>query len=238
MNKKHALAAVMIILLFAFLLAFNSIYSGSHDMLNLAGYTDTSTVSLYISRFGTEAIIISILLNIIISVLGVIPSIFLTGANILVFGVYKGFAISWAGEVVGAVVSFLLYRWGIKTVAGVHTEKWMLFRTLDSFTVARQIYILALVRLSPFVPSGIINLFSAMSSVPLLYFIIATAIGKLPSLIIEASFSYNLLNVSKNYINLTISVFAAILIYMAAKREYLRLNKYRSNTGSLDDILG
>ena len=45
---------------------------------------------------------------------GVIPSVFLTGANLIVSGFWPGTFISFVGEVLGAIVSFLLYRKGFK----------------------------------------------------------------------------------------------------------------------------
>ncbi|MCG3017850.1 VTT domain-containing protein, partial [Escherichia coli] len=55
-----------------------------------------------------------ILLNVLISIAGVLPSVFLTAANLVVFGFWEGMVISFIGESVGAVVSFWLYRKGFR----------------------------------------------------------------------------------------------------------------------------
>jgi uncharacterized membrane protein YdjX (TVP38/TMEM64 family) len=54
------------------------------------------------------ALISSLFISVVIAVLGVIPSFFVTGANILFFGFWEGVAISFAGEALGAVVAFYL----------------------------------------------------------------------------------------------------------------------------------
>ncbi|NNU91543.1 hypothetical protein ETB99_13830, partial [Anoxybacillus sp. CHMUD] len=54
------------------------------------------------------AFFISIAINIVISILGVVPSVFLTAANLAVFGFWKGTFLSFVGEAVGAIVSFVL----------------------------------------------------------------------------------------------------------------------------------
>jgi uncharacterized membrane protein YdjX (TVP38/TMEM64 family) len=59
---------------------------------------------------GYYALLLSILLNIIISVLGVIPSVFITAANISFFGFGYGLTLSILGEAFGAIISFYLYR--------------------------------------------------------------------------------------------------------------------------------
>jgi len=45
---------------------------------------------------------------------GYMPSVFLSGANAVVFGSVNGFFVSLAGEVLGATLSFWLYRQGWK----------------------------------------------------------------------------------------------------------------------------
>jgi uncharacterized membrane protein YdjX (TVP38/TMEM64 family) len=54
------------------------------------------------------AVILSIFISIIIAVVGVIPSVFITAANILFFGFWEGTIISFLGEAIGAVVAFIL----------------------------------------------------------------------------------------------------------------------------------
>ena len=67
-----------------------------------------------LSTYEELAIVISIFLNIIISILGLVPSVFLTAANIVVFGLVEGTIISLIGEAMGAVVSFILYCKGLR----------------------------------------------------------------------------------------------------------------------------
>ena len=51
------------------------------------------------------AVWISIFLNIIISVLGIVPSVFITAANISFFGFKNGLFLSILGEALGAIIS-------------------------------------------------------------------------------------------------------------------------------------
>lgn len=59
---------------------------------------------------------ISILLNILISITGVFPSAPLTFVNVKLFGFWNGFSLSFIGEVLGAALSFWLYRKGFHTL--------------------------------------------------------------------------------------------------------------------------
>ncbi|WP_238442623.1 TVP38/TMEM64 family protein [Desulforamulus reducens] len=153
------------------------------------------------------------------------PSVFLTGANLIIFGLNKGFLVSWAGEVIGAAISFLLYRWGITSVAKLSTEQWKLFKTINSLPPLKQTYFLFILRMAPFIPSGLINLFGAITSVSLLNFLIATTAGKFPALLLETAFSYHLITLGRNYIYVGISILIALLLYLGIKKEMRRLEK-------------
>ncbi|MTI80889.1 MAG: TVP38/TMEM64 family protein [Firmicutes bacterium] len=194
-------------------------------IIKAASSGDMQIAAQVIQKYSNIAILVSILINVVISLLGVIPSVFLTGANILVFGLYGGFLVSWAGEVIGAAISFLLYRWGVKNVAKLSTDQWKLSKTVSSLPGTKQIYFLTILRMAPFIPSGLINLFGAITTISFTNFIIATGVGKVPSLLLESAFSYNLLTLGKNYIYLGISILVAIILYLGVKKELNRLRK-------------
>lgn len=195
------------------------------NIIKAAGSGDVLMAAQIIQEAGAAAILISIAINVAISLAGVIPSVFLTGANTLVFGPYGGFLISWAGEVTGAAISFLLYRWGVKSVAKFSTDQWKVSQTVSSLPGTKQIYFLTVLRMAPFIPSGLINLFGAITTISFSNFMIATAVGKFPALILETAFSYNLITLGKNYFNLGISIVVAMLLYFGVKKELNRLRQ-------------
>lgn len=66
------------------------------------------------NNYPQYAFLLSISINVLIAVLGVVPSVFLTAANVLFFGFWQGTIISFAGEAIGAFIAFTLYRFGFK----------------------------------------------------------------------------------------------------------------------------
>lgn len=222
MKKKYSYLILLVVVIILLIVLWRT---GTFDILQSIPFGDSTATAGLLAKAGTAAIVISILLNVLISVLGVVPSVFLTGANILVFGLWGGFFVSWAGEIVGAVVSFLLYRWGVQSVAKIPTGHWKLFRTVNSLPGLRQIYFLTVLRMAPFIPSGIVNLLGAVTSVSLFHFFIATALGKFPALLLETAFSYNVITLGKNYIYLVISMIVAVLLYWGIKKELQRLGQ-------------
>ncbi len=130
--------------------------------------------------------VISILINIIISILAFIPSIFLTAANILVFGFWEGTLLSLVGEVIGSLVSFYLYRKGIRRILPIQSYKNKYLQRLYSAKGIQAFLLIVALRLFPFVPSGLVNIGAAFGKVSSLVFGLATIIGKIPSLLMEA----------------------------------------------------
>ena len=152
-------------------------------------------VLLFFYENAQLAIIISLLINILISIVGVIPSFFLTAANITFFGFWQGTVISFVGEAFGAVVSFYFYRKGLKKVSGkLNTKKFPKVTNLLEVKGKEAFYLILAFRLFPFVPSGIVNIFAALGKVSFLTFILASSLGKIPALLIEA---YSVLQITQ-----------------------------------------
>ncbi|MTI84834.1 MAG: TVP38/TMEM64 family protein [Firmicutes bacterium] len=208
-----------------------TIYLWHNDLkavINAATSGDIKSAAHAIAGAGTAAILISIYINAAISIMGVVPSVFLTGVNVLVFGLYGGFMVSWAGEVIGGHSFFHGLPVGHK-IGRIPTEHWKLIKTVNTLPGVRQIYFLMVQRMAPFVPSGLINLIGSLTTIQARNFIIATTIGKFPALLLETAFIYNLININRGYINLGTGVLIAALLYFGVKKELDRLAKLDPN---------
>lgn len=143
---------------------------------------------------GYFALWLSILLNIVISVLGFLPSVFITAANISFFGFGYGLTVSILGEAFGAIISFYLYRKGVNKVKNkVTVTNKYLIQLQQTKGVEAFLLIIAL-RVFPFIPSGLVTLVSAGSKVGILNFSFASTLGKIPALLIEAYSIQQILN--------------------------------------------
>lgn len=131
------------------------------------------------------AIVISICISIIIAVLGVVPSVFITAANILFFGFWNGMFISFLGEALGAGIAFLLYRKGFKKAIEKKLDKYLKVKRLLDAEDKEAFYLVLALRLIPFVPSGLITFAAAVGKISFPVFILASSLGKLPALFIE-----------------------------------------------------
>jgi uncharacterized membrane protein YdjX (TVP38/TMEM64 family) len=139
-----------------------------------------------LQQFKPYALIISIFINILISIIGFLPSVFLSAANLVVFGFWEGLLISFIGEGVGAVVAFMLYRKGFRRITETKAFSYPMFRRLLEVEGKQAFSLVLSLRLLPFVPSGVVTFIAAIGKISLIIFAVSSTLGKLPSLIIEA----------------------------------------------------
>ncbi|EIT84305.1 hypothetical protein A374_16003 [Fictibacillus macauensis ZFHKF-1] len=144
------------------------------------------SILVLMKDFGAWALVVSIVVNIIISVLGIIPSVFLTGANLVLFGFWFGTGLSFVGETLGALVSFWLYRKGLQAFLPARFQQYRLLQRLKHAQGTSLFMTLLSLRLLPFVPSGVVNVAAAFSQASALLFLCATMIGKVPAMLLEA----------------------------------------------------
>lgn len=138
------------------------------------------------NQYAHLAILLSILLSMLVAVLGVVPSFFITAANILFFGFWPGFALSLAGEALGAALAFLFYRKGFRKMSSKPLEKFPKARRLVELEGRPAFFMILSLRLLPFVPSGLVTFAAAVGRVSAPVFLLASTLGKIPALLIEA----------------------------------------------------
>ncbi|MFJ8235865.1 TVP38/TMEM64 family protein [Ureibacillus sp. NPDC094379] len=151
-----------------------------------------------VGQASFTAVFLCLFVSVLISIIGILPSAFVTAANLVVFGLVEGVVVSIVGEALGAVVSFLLYRKGIKKWRAKDFQNSSLQR-LSKLEGANAFWAILGLRILPFIPSGAVTLGSAFSKVSLRTFAIASTIGKIPSLLIEAGSIYGFMRVDINH---------------------------------------
>jgi uncharacterized membrane protein YdjX (TVP38/TMEM64 family) len=168
-------------------------------------------------EYPNAAIFISLAVSIVVALPGIVPSVFITAANILFFGFWKGTLISFLGEALGAIIAFWLYRKGFKKKAHHQLQKFPQAQRLIE-AEGRQAFLLILsLRLLPFIPSGLVTFAASIGKVSTLIFLTASSLGKIPALLIEA---YSVYQVTQfGWQGKLILLIAAIAIaFMALKK--------------------
>lgn len=172
------------------------------------------------NTYPQYAVLLSIGVNVLIAVLGIIPSVFLTAANVLFFGFWQGAAISFAGEAIGALLAFMLYRFGFKKKVQTNIERYPAVSRLLMAQGRQAFYSIVSLRLIPFIPSGIITFAAAVGKVTLPLFFVASSIGKMPALLLEAYAAYQVtqFNWQGKLILLLAGIYLLYLVFKPKKK--------------------
>ncbi|MBB1284469.1 TVP38/TMEM64 family protein [Flavisolibacter sp. BT320] len=163
------------------------------------------------------ALLASLAISIVVAVLGIVPSFFITAANILFFGFWQGVLISFLGEALGAVVAFYLYRKGFKKEASQQLEKHRNIKALINAEGSKAFWLIFSLRLIPFVPSGLVTFAAAIGKVAALTFLVASSIGKLPALLLEGYAVYQVTEFSWQG-KVILTVFAVFILYFVVRQ--------------------
>ena len=169
-------------------------------------------------EYQNLAIVISICISIIIAIMGVVPSVFITAANILFFGFWNGMFISFLGEAIGAAIAFLLYRKGFKKTVEKKLDNYPKLKRLVDAENKEAFYLVVALRLIPFVPSGLITFAAAVGRISFPVFIVASSLGKLPALFIEA-YAVNAVTNFGWQGKLILAVAAGVLLYWVISKK-------------------
>ncbi|WP_264739089.1 TVP38/TMEM64 family protein [Cytobacillus firmus] len=163
----------------------------------------------------------SISMNIAAAITGFLPSAFITAGTVAAFDLKMGLILLIIGEAAGAIISFILYRKGITklTSSFPRLKNNRFFSKLQNVEGPVAYFMVVLLRVLPFVPSGAVTLAAAYSKMRLLPFGIASTIGKIPALVIEAFAVSHALKL-KMELQITIFLLAAFsfLVYYLCKK--------------------
>ena len=168
----------------------------------------------YIQSFGVWAMLFSFCLDVLVNALGFLPSIFISTANGILFGVAPGIIISWLAETTGVVLSFLLMRTILRDSAETVIRKSPYLSRLDEFSGQKGFQMMLIARTIPYFPSGILTALGAVSRISVKDYVLANLIGKFPSTALEVVIGHDAVRFHEHLGRLTVVVILATIVYV------------------------
>lgn len=202
-------------------------------MWHLATSGSMEEIATYIQGFGPMAMVVSMVLDIFVNAVGFLPSIFISTANGLVFGMWPGIIISWLAETIGVIISFYIMRYFLRDTADKLIAKSTVLMKVDDFSGKNGFVVMLFARSLPYFPSGVITALGAISKIKPRDYILANLIGKFPSTALEVAIGTDIVNYQDNMSRLGIIVVVAAVVYFILWKVYKR---YMNKRNSEDDI--
>ena len=148
------------------------------------GYVYQDQLVDWIKGGGQTAVIVSIVFVAILVFFPVMPFVVVAGIIGAVFGTWYGSLVSLAGALLGAVIMFLMSRYGFRDWAQRMLQKYPKVKEYESYFEKNAFLGILFVRVVPVVPSPAVNVISGISRVSVLTFFVASLLGKIPSIVI------------------------------------------------------
>lgn len=203
-----------LILLAVLVLSLGAIHLIAPDfyptILRMIREQDLEGLIAYLQSFGVWAVFVSFFIDVVINIVGFLPSIFISTANGLIFGLFWGTIISWLAETTGVVISFWAMRVLFRTMAMHLIEKSKTLSRLDQYESWQAV---AVARAIPYMPNGLVTAVSALSSMPFERHLLGSLIGKLPSVALEVCVGHDIVRMGEHAERLTIIIVVVALIY-------------------------
>lgn len=173
--KRHWLFILILIVILGWVL-YSYLTKG---IVYLLSTSDIDSIVLFVNSFGWLAVVAFMVLVVLEVVLAPIPPLVLYVVGGIIFGTFLGGTITLFGNVLGAVIAFLIARrFGRGFVEKKVSKK--LRENFDKFTDKYGAWALFLIRLNPFTTSDIFSYLAGLTKMKLRKLIISTTFGLIP----------------------------------------------------------
>lgn len=175
---------------------------------------DFENLRLFILSYGVWAPISSIALMSFQSIVPLVPGLMVTITNAWIFGWQEGAFYSWCGALIGAVLDFIIARWyGRPLVESLINVRYL--NMADNFFSMHGVVAVFITRIVPIVPFKVISYSAGLTAIKLRSYVIATAIGQTPGIILYSILGQNIRRSFRAIIVVTLLLaLVAVILYV------------------------
>jgi len=212
------ISSILLVVLFVFVhFAVPGFYG---QMWYLATNGNMEEIATALRSYGPWAMLVSMILDILVNAVGFLPSIFLSTANGLVFGIIPGIIISWLAETIGVTISFFIMRFFLHDAATKLISKNKFLLKADDISGKNGFIIMLFARTLPYFPSGIITALGAISKISARDYFLANLIGKFPSTALEVAVGHDIVLFQEHLTRLGVITIGAAVAYFILWKIY------------------
>ncbi len=174
-------------------------------------------VAGYLRGFGLWTPAVSLLLMIAQAVIAPLPSSLIAGANGVLYGVWWGSLLSWAGGLAGAMASFWLARLLGEGVVGRWIEPRYIER-IDRLGEVHGFWIVLAARLTPVISLDFIGYLAGLSRMRFGRYMLANLIGIAPGMLAYTLLGHDLALAQISGWRVSLILLAGLVLYLVGRR--------------------
>ncbi len=187
--KRHGFIFTLILIVVALILFF-SLDLYHHPLWQAVSFTGPEQLAEYLRSFGAMTVLVCLFLMVLQTLFTPLPLFLLAATNGFIFGLWYGILITMTGSVLGASIAFYLARgFGRGLISRCLKQTYM--AKVDQMSHQGGPWMVFMARLIPVIPSSIISYVAGLSKMTFKGFFIATAIGKLPEIVIYTALGHS-----------------------------------------------
>ncbi|MDU0200938.1 MULTISPECIES: TVP38/TMEM64 family protein [Paenibacillus] len=177
-------------------------YVFKDEILNWMQHGDAPVLLIFLAALGF--IIVPIIpYKIVIGLLG------------FMYGPLMGALISWTAASVASVIVFWLTRYLFQKQGRAYLSKYEKLEKLQVAIEKNPFLTILLARLIPVIPQAVVNVIPAITSIPVVTFAVASALGKIPAMLLFAFIGSNLFaGTSKLVLSVGVYVLFLVSVYV------------------------
>jgi uncharacterized membrane protein YdjX (TVP38/TMEM64 family) len=178
------------------------------------GKWNVQHLSHILDTWGMWGYFFGALLAYVQTVVPFIPFVVVAGANVLIFGLWIGFAVNYVMSVSGAITAFWLARYYGRSWVEKRLAKYSYIQKFNEKIENNGFVYIAVSRVIPVLPSFGINLVAAVMRVSMRNFVLGTMVGKLPMIFLESLIGHDLVyfHHNKGRLLVLLAIFVVLLI--------------------------
>ncbi|CAG7609261.1 hypothetical protein PAESOLCIP111_01149 [Paenibacillus solanacearum] len=194
MKKWYTLGMYLVLILM--------VYVYNDEILHWMQYGDAPVLLIFAAALG-------------FIIVPVIPYKIVIGMLGYMYGPLLGAFISWTAASVASVIVFWLARYLFQKQGRAYLSRYEKLEKFQAAIEKNPFLIILLARLIPVIPQAVVNVIPAITSIPVVTFAVASALGKIPAMLLYAFIGSNLFaGTSKLVLSVGVYVLFLAIVYV------------------------
>lgn len=173
-------------------------------------------LSSYVQQFGAGAPAVAFILFVIQAAIPIFPYLILAAGGGMIFGFKIGALLAWSGALVGACVNY----WFCRLVGYETVSRWLYKRygyDVENSNASTAFWSIVISLVIPFLPSPLVSAAAAFGGVSFLNFLLAVAIGKIPTAVLYTGLGLALFK-AREVDTILLIIAAAIIVLLGLRK--------------------
>ncbi|PJN50449.1 hypothetical protein PAEVO_54930 [Paenibacillus sp. GM2FR] len=160
---------------------------------------------------STDSIMLMMLMAVVMALFPVIPYPVVGGVIGAALGPVIGGIVTWVGSTAASILMFMFIRYGYQEWGDRVLYRYNRLGKVTTMFEQNAFLTILFTRLIPFIPSIVINVYAALSKVTFASYSIASALGKIPAMLLFSMVGDHLMT-DPSHIIITIGVYGVFLV--------------------------